>query len=289
LRNIILLWIIGAAPYGYLIVKDLVQEGNLAATLASAFFGRKWQGDVLNVSLSAKIIKENFMLAAYNFPSLNILLFIAGLYGLTQVPRGFGYAKILLVLLILYFIFAFRYTVPDRYVFFIPFYCLASILIGVGFNLLITKFRYKTLCWIVFILALLPIPIYIAAPLMAERVEFDLFTRKDVPYRNDYMWFLRPWKTGYNGAEKFAEEAFSKLESDAVVYADNTMVYPLLYMQQVEGRRPDVAIISDYAASEGVPLLSEKSITRWLSEAEVYSVSPLAGQKGTGMVWKLGD
>ncbi|MBW7991610.1 MAG: DUF2723 domain-containing protein [Planctomycetes bacterium] len=288
-RNIALMWIIGAAPYGYLIVKDIIQGGSFTATAASAFFGKNWLGNVLNVSLSGGLIKENMLLMAYNFPTPNIILFFAGIYGLTKVPHGFGFAKVLLALLILYFIFAFRYTVPDRYAFFIPFYYLVSVLIGVGFDLLITAFKYKTLCWIVVIFALLPIPIYIAVPFLAEKFEFNLSTRSDVPYRNDYTWFLRPWKLGYHGAERFAEEVFEKLEPEAVVYADNTMVYPLLYMQEVNGKRADIRIISEYTGSEGVPLLSERSIEQWLSEGDVYAVSPVAGHKGTGIVWKIAD
>ncbi len=288
-RNIALMWIIGAAPYGYLIVKDIIQGGSFTATAASAFFGDKWQGNVLNASLSGGLIKENLILIAYNFPTPNIILFFAGIYGLTKIPHGFGFAKVLLALLILYFIFAYRYTVPDRYAFFIPFYCLVSVLIGVGFDLLITMFKYKTLCWIVFIFALLPIPFYIAVPFIAEKLEFNLSTRADVPYRNDYTWFLQPWKVGYNGAERFAEEVLDKLRPEAVVYADNTMVYPFLYMQEVKEKRADVRIISEYAGSEGVPLLSERSIEQWLSEGDVYTVSPLAGHKGTGIVWKIAD
>jgi hypothetical protein len=100
---------------------------------------------------------------------------------------------------------------------------------------------------------------------------------------------LQPWKAGYSGAEKFADEVFEKLEPEAVVYADNTMVYPLLYMQEVKGKRKDIRIISKYASSEGVPLLSEKSKEQWLSEGDVYAVSPIGGRRGNGVVWKIVD
>jgi hypothetical protein len=155
--------------------------------------------------------------------------------------------------------------------------------------LLITIFKYKTLCWIVFIFAVLPIPIYIAVPFLAEKLEYNLSTRADVPYRNDYTWFLQPWKLGYRGAERFAEEVFEKLDPEAVVYADNTMVYPLLYRQQVTVKRVDIRIISEYVGSQGIPPMSERSIEQWLSEGVVYTVSPLAGQKGTGIIWKIAD
>ncbi len=284
---IVLLWAIGTAPYGYLILKNIIQTGSFAATLASALFGKTWQADVLNVGLTARLVKENLIFLAYNFPTPNIIFFFAGLYGLKKVSPGNGFVKVLLALLILFFVFAFRYTVPDRYAFFIPFYCLASVLIGVGFDLLITGPKRKILCWIVFLFALLPIPTYIIAPAIAEKAGFDISTRADVPYRDDYIWFLQPWKAGYSGAEKFADEVFEKLELEAVVYADNTMVYPLLYMQEVKGKKADVRIISEYAGSEGVPLLSEKSIEQWLLEGDVYAVSPVAGGKRRGIVWKI--
>ena len=286
---IVLLWIIGAAPYGYLVGKNIIQSGSFTATVASAFFGKSWQGNVLNVSLSAGLIKENLIFFAYNFPTPNVIFFFAGLYGLTKVPRGHGFAKVLPALLILFFVFAFRYTVPDRYAFFIPFYCLASALIGVGVNLLIAQYNSKILCLVILILSLLPIPTYIVAPTIAQKQRFNLSTRVDVPRRNDYVWFLQPWKAGYSGAEKFAEEVFEKLGPDAVVYADNTMVYPLLYMQEVKGKGVDIKIISEYSSGEGLPLLSGKSIEQWLSEGDVYAVSPIAGHRGSGVVWKITD
>jgi hypothetical protein len=276
---IVALWIVGAAPYEYLITKNIVQTGELSATLASALFGKSWQADVLNTSLSTRLIKENLIFMAYNFPTPNVIFFFAGLYGLKKLSPARGFANILLALLILFFVFAFRYTVPDRYAFFIPFYCLASILIGVGFNSLVAVPGRKILCWAVVIIA----------PVLAEKVGFNISTRADVPYRNDYTWFLQPWRTGYRGAEKFADEVFAKLEPDAVVYADNTMVYPLLYTQEVKGKRADIRIISKYASSEGLPVLSEKSTEQWLSEGDVYSVSPVAGHKGQGIVWKIAD
>jgi hypothetical protein len=82
---------------------------------------------------------------------------------------------------------------------------------------------------------------------------------------------------------------FEKLNPEAVVYADNTMVYSLLYRQEVMGKRADIRIISEYAGSQGVPLLSERSIEQWLSEGDVYAVSPIDGHKGTEIVWKIAD
>lgn len=285
------LWIVGALPYEYLIIKNIFQTGDLYATLSSAAFGNAWQEDVLNASLSSKIVKENLILMAYNFPTLNIIFFFTGLYGLKKISPARSFSNILLALLILFLVFAFRYTVADRYAFFIPFYCLVSILIGVGFNSLISRFNNNILRGVVLVLALLPIPAYIIAPAVAEKMGFSLSTRANVPYRNDYTWFLRPWRIGYTGAERFAEEALDNVEAGAVIYADNTTVYPLLYMQQVRGKRKDVKIISSIVSSENIPLLNEKSIEDWLSEGAFYAVSPIPGYKfeRRGVLWKLSE
>ncbi len=297
---IIALWVIGAAPYEYLIIKNIIQTGDFTATLASAFFGKSWYGAVLDTHLTAKIVKENLIFLAYNFPTPNIVLFFAGLYGLKKISPSRSFRNILLALLTLFFVFAFRYTVPDRYAFFIPFYCLVSILIGVGFNLLVTQPNRKILCRIVFILALLPIPTYIIAPVVAEKTQFKLPTKRSIPYRNDYIWFLRPWRTGYHGPGKFANEALDAVEDEAIIYADGTTVYPLLYIQEIEGKRRDVTIVSGHGSVNNLKEYNEDVIDKVLTERAVYVVSPVPGYcpqflleryefKQAGVLWKVVD
>lgn len=297
---IVALWVIGAAPYEYLIIKNIIQTDDFTGTVASALFGNSWRGAVFNISLSTKLVGENLIFMAYNFPTPNIIFFFAGLYGLKKVSPSRSFTNILLALLILFFVFAFRYTVPDRYAFFIPFYCLVSILIGVGFNLLVTQFNRKILCRIVFILALLPIPAYITAPVIAQKIQFNLSTKREIPYRNDYIWFLRPWKTGCYGAEKFANEALDAVEDKAIIYADGTTVYALLYIQEIEGKRRDATIVSGHGSVNNLKEYSEDVIDKVLTERTVYVVSPLAGYcprflleryefEQAGVLWKVAN
>jgi len=285
------LWVIGAAPYEYLIINKYIQTGDCTATLASALFGNRWQSSVFNIGLSARLIKENLILLAYNFPTPNVIFFFAGLYGLKKVSPGpirdvslrasngasRGFKNILPALLALFFIFAFRYTVPDRYAFFIPFYCLACILIGVGIDFFISLPHQQILPYLIFILALLPIPTYIIAPAAAEKMQFGLATKRKVPYRNEYTWFLRPWRTGSDSPERFANEVAGSAENNAVIWADTTTAPPLLYVQQVKGRRGDIKIISGLINSEGSPEFNEKTIEKLLAERPVYVVSPIDG------------
>jgi hypothetical protein len=129
----------------------------------------------------------------------------------------------------------------------------------------------------VLVFSFLPVAVYAAAPSVAEKMRLDLGTRGDVPYRNDYEYFLQPWKTGYKGAERFAEEALDTVESDAVICADSTTVAPLLYVQEVKGKRPDVRIAYGTVSSRDAPEVNEETIRRLLEEVAVYVVSSKPG------------
>ena len=292
------LWIIGASPYEYLVIKKYIETGDFAATMSSAFFGERWRSSVFNMRLSARLIKENMIMTAYNFPTPNVLFFFAGFYGLKKVPSSRAFKNILLALSVLFFVFAFRYTVPDRYAFFIPFYCIACILIGVGFDFCIRQSHHRILPFLVFVLALLPIPVYLIAPIAAERLQFNLGTKREIPYRNEYRWFLRPWRRCSYGPERFANEVFETVDRNAVIRADTTTAAPLLYMQEVKGRRGDIKIISSLISSEGSPELNGDTIEKLLEERSVYVVSAIKGYcpdfllerysfEPAGIIWRV--
>lgn len=277
LTIIIFLWILGALLYEYLIVTNILQTSDIAGTLASAAFGERWQGAVLNTSLSARLVKENFLYILLNFPTPNILLFFTGCFGLLKMSTSRGFRNIIIALTVLFFLFAFRYAVPDRYAFFIPFYCLVSILTGFGAFVLWTQKNLKVRAFLVLLFCILPIGVYAALPSLAEQMQLNIGTRNDIPYRNDYEYFLQPWKTSYNGAEQFAEEALSSVEDGAVIYADNTTVGPLLYVQEVKGKHPNVKIFSRSINSKDAPKFNEQTIKQLLKSGQVYVVSNKPG------------
>jgi hypothetical protein len=271
------LWVLGALPYEYLILKNMVQSGDVLGTLASAAFGDRWQGDVLNTSLSWKLIRENLLLLALNFPTPNALLFFVGLVGLRRVGRTAGFRAIVLALLVLFLLFASRYTVADRYAFFLPFYCMVAVVIGVGVHELQSRLSHPAVPYAIAAFALLPIAVYAVAPPLAQRLNLSIETRHDIPYRNDYEYFLRPWRTGDRGAERFAREALATAEPNAILYADSTTVPPLLYGQEVRGLRPDVKIVAGLARSQGAPHVDEQTIAPLLEQYPVYVVSRQPG------------
>ncbi len=277
LAIIALLWIIGALPYEYLIIKNIIQTGDVTGTLASAAFGVRWKVAVLNAALSKEIIRENYLFILLNFPTPNLLLFFVGLFGLYKISPSRSYRNILLGLIVLFFIFAFRYNVPDRYAFFLPFYCMASIFVGLGAYLLKERVNRKVFAYLILLFCMLPVGVYAVVPAWAEKMRINLGTRNNVPYRNDYKYFLQPWKTGYRGAERFAEEALDVVENKAIVFADSSTVAPLLLIQEIKGKRPDVKVVSGVVSSEDAPSFNEHTIEQLLQGRAVYVVSQQPG------------
>ena len=273
---IILLWAIGVSPYGYLIIKNALSSGNVQTTLISATVSN-WQNSVLNTSISMKMIFENIIFILLNFPTPNFVLFFIGLWFLQKTRSDRSFVNILLGILILYFVFAFRYTVPDRYSFFVPFYCIAAIIIGLGANAILSRYNYKSAAAIILVFALLPVAVYYVLPDVAKKVYKPLGQRRQRPYRDEYVYFLQPWKTDYNGAKRFANEALNIVEENVVIYSDTTSVHPLLYVQEVKGRRSDVKIVSDYDMSKDVPVFAKDTIAELMKNSAVYVVSPIRG------------
>lgn len=278
------LWVLGALPYEYLIVKNMIHSGDIVGTLASAAFGSRWRGDVLNTSLSWRLLKEDLLFLVLNFPTPNALLFFVGLLGLRRLGPALGFRRVIVALLVLFFIFAARYTVADRFAFFLPFYCVVAVVIGLG--------AYEFVGWglphrapfggasptlLVAAFSLLPVVVYALLPALAQRLHLSMETRQDIPYRNDYEYFLRPWRTGDTGAERFARAALETAEPDAVICADSTTVPPLLYVQEVQGLRPDVKIVAGAARSQGAPRVDEQTLASLLGEHPVYVVSRRPG------------
>ena len=270
---VVLLCIVGALPYEILIARNMIQTGDIGGTLASAFFGQRWRGAVLNTSLSMRIVKENILYILFNFPTPNVLLLFAGCLAMFKMSLHKGLRNVLVGSIVLFFLFAFRYTVPDRYTFFIPFYCAASILIGLGAHFLQERVKWRVLAFLVLFFGLIPVGVYAAAPTLAEKMQINIGTRDDIPYRDDSEYFLRPWKTGYTGADRFADEALALVEENAVICADITTAAPLLLAREVKGLRPDVAIVSGTINSEDAPRFDAQSLGRLLKDRPIYVVS----------------
>jgi hypothetical protein len=219
--------------------------------------------------VTLKIIMENIIFILLNFPTVNFLFFFVGLWiARKKVQRSF--VIILISLLILHFIFAFRYTVPDRYEFFLSFYCLATIFLGFGVDVFIRRFNSKVLISLVIIFSLLPALVYNYTPDLARKEYKGLAERRQRPYRDEYDYFLKPWKTGYRGAERFATEGLEQVENNAVIWAYTTEAHAFLYQQEVKGLRPDVKIVSEFNNSRNIIPFNEENFDKIIDHSEFY-------------------
>ncbi|MFH1085066.1 MAG: DUF2723 domain-containing protein [Chloroflexota bacterium] len=102
-------------------------------------------------------------------------------------------------------------------------------------------------------LVIVPPVAYAALPRLLPAVGVTARTLgiREVPERPALAFFFTPWRRGDDGARRFAAAALTALPENAVLLADATIGQPLLYLQQVEGVRPDVRV-SDQAPAKQV-------------------------------------
>ena len=263
LVTILISWLVASYPYLDLIIQQILQSHDIGASIQSALFGSNWQDEALSLTITRRLFKTSLLYFILNFPTLNACLFLLPLiHMIRNKGNKDSFSIILWFLALLFYVFALRYDVPDRYMFFVPFYFIISMFIGIGAHILCQSSHFKQLKTVTIIFSLLPILAYAMVPSAAKQQKIHLNTRADVPYRNDYTFFLQPWKTGYHGAERFAREALTQADPNALICADMTTVCPLLLLQQQEDLRPDIQIAN--------PILGIK--INWQSSSQVDQI-----------------
>ena len=176
----------------------------------------------------------------YQFP-LSLPLALVGVVALWRRERALTLALMLLyganVLLML-----FRHhpamEVRDQYIFFLPSYVPVAILIGLGAAAATMRVKPALLGALV----AAPLVVYPVASATAGAIATRLAPARQLPGRDPVGYYLLPPKMGYDGARRFADAAFAALEPGAVVVSDWLPYQTLLYVQQVEGTRPDVQL-----------------------------------------------
>lgn len=278
----LLVWTAGFSLYGYFILQELMQTGDPVGTIKSVFFGRLWENTVLNTSMNLRIAVENIAFIGLNFPTPNFLLIPLGIVVMIRQRSHPAFTLIMLILSVMYFLFAFRYTVADRYAFFMPLYIFMAFFIGPGAAALLDWIQKKGISLraaviVLLLLAVLPVGVYAAAPVMARKLYPALAERRQRPYRDEYTYFLRPWKTGYDGAWRFCTESLEIAAPDGVIFADATVVHTLMFVQETQGRYPDVKIVSNFYHTPNAPDFNEQTFKALLDRYDIYVVSAERG------------
>jgi hypothetical protein len=102
-------------------------------------------------------------------------------------------------------------------------------------------------------LVLAPLLVYPLAARAAGAVATRLAPARQLPGRDPVVFYLFPGKGGYTGARVYGEATMEALAPEAAVVADWLPYQTLLYLQRVEGRRPDV-LLAQLNAGTGAQL-----------------------------------
>lgn len=224
------LWIAGASPYLALIADHYVRSGDLAQTLRSALFGgsasaRGWAADVLNVRPGARQLALAALTFGYCFPSLAPVAALAGLSRRTRGRRRL-FLWIITAQTLLVFAFVFRYSIKDLYTYFVPVCALTAVWVGVGLPALRRRLRplisRRTVHVAVALGGCLPVGVYLAFPKLAEARGWMRSQMRELPYRNAYTHFFRPWRMLDDSPERCAAAAIREAGEAGWILADST-------------------------------------------------------------------
>jgi hypothetical protein len=216
--------ILGALPYMVMIAARAAETGP-AEAVGSALFGRSWQGAVLGASARATAMGLGYV--AFNFPNLAIPLCATGLFSTKRLLRK-PMRYFLIYLLVIYFLFAVRYRVPDQFMFFLPFYAVVVVFAAAGAGRLSRGRSWAV--WrsaIAFTIVLTPV-FYHFAPDFVKAFRMPLPGRRDLPREHARYWLV-PWKHDEDSAGVFARQALEEAGGGGIIIADSTSYWPLLF------------------------------------------------------------
>lgn len=235
-------FVLGASPYWLMVVWQVRCGATWEEALRSALFGNSIiQDKVLNTEVDW--LRQVLRTAGYfglNFPTPLIVAAAAGAWVIWSRVELRWLGIILTALFCVNFAFAFRYRVPDQYVFFFTSYLVIPIAAAVAMRQWIHA--RPALRGVMLGLALLPIAVYEVLPTVVKRMGIDIGVGRDIPYRDTASFFLRPRKNGDAGAERYAREALLTAAPEGLLLADSAIRNPLIYVRDVLGVSPDVSI-----------------------------------------------
>lgn len=231
------LWVVGSLPYTGLALAVATESDDWGKTLSEALFGSGYGSNVLNLSLSGRILAVSFGAILYNFPNL---LLPAVVYGITrkgqkQIGVPTLARRALLAALILHAVFALRYNVVDQHTFFLPLYVLLSVFAGVGAAATLRwgAGRRRERVWGIAVLLLAATPlVYWVACSVARKYDLLSVARKHgllgnivhhKPYRDDYVYLLIPWSVVEDSAERMTSQAVDLAAPNGLIITEDSM------------------------------------------------------------------
>ncbi|HUU85643.1 MAG TPA: hypothetical protein VM243_19260 [Phycisphaerae bacterium] len=272
-------WVVGCVPLLLLAVAEYREANALAETARSIFLGRHAQ-DVLNTTISANLVLRLVAYVGLNFPTPLILLAVPGWWRLRRAGSS-GTWLFFTVAGATFLVFAARYSVPDQYTFLVHSYVFAALFAAVGLDWWLERYGSLPVRVVVVLLSIVGPVVYAAAPSLAARFAggSPSVVLRHIRYREPYRWFLTPWRTGYDGAERYAREVFALLPPEAVLFIDTTPRRPLEYLQQRDALRRDVRLVNPKYPQPwwDRPRIRVHNVGPYIEQGLVYSASDRPG------------
>jgi hypothetical protein len=267
-------WLVGCLPYEYLGYQSWRSGQSVGSVVHSMLFG-KYQSQVLNARLSARLLVSAVLVLGLNFPTPNLLLIPAGLgTGRTRLPDGLYH--ILLAATVLHLAFAMRYPVRDQYTFFIIPVLFLAVWLGLGAAWALER-GAPSLRAVLIAFALIPPVVYALVPrVRAAQRYVARITFPPIPYRDEATFFFHPWKTGYCGADRLVQEVFSGAPSGGIILADSTSSRPFVYSRRTNRMPAAWTVVEDLYSD--LPVEKKiRALARELQTRTVIIIRPYPG------------
>lgn len=238
-------WLIGSGLYLGMTIDMAVREGSLSNAISSALFARNWSGHVLGTIGESMHLKANLGLAALNFANFLLPLAVVGWIHLGKFLGRLG-ASAFAAITLIQFLFVARYLVPDQFTFLLPTLVMISFAAGIGIALLSQRgpaWRRLVLVLCCISLAFPPV-LYAAAPRIARVLGVQAARARPLPYRDEYCYWLVPWKCAEDSAFRFAMQALEYASrNNGIILPDTTTRSALLFVQRFYGIGSDVIVM----------------------------------------------
>jgi hypothetical protein len=286
--GIILFWAVGAGLLWYVMWIEYQRSGDMMGTILSAIYGR-WGNAVFNMEKMGVLIKKSVQFFVLNFPTPLVILAIPGIWLSFKRLDKKPIAGLLASITVLYMLFATRYNVPNQNFFFLPMYLLVSVYIGLGFAFVCEKSSAVMIIATGLLLITIP-PTYYAISKTAESRKVNLGNAFEIPYRNVYEYYLRPWQNGQTGPRRLLTDVFAALPQGAVLMVDSTPYSVFQCGQEVEGQRQDLQVIDSLELNDKIKAaIAEKKriftlydypqVAKWIEKKESIKGFPISGSE----------
>ncbi len=239
--------LVGASPLIGLAVDAWSRTGNLGHVLVELVAGR-FSANVFNTSVTMNTFVRVIGYTLYSFPTPLIFLGVLGFNPRRQTTTP-AFGVFFVVAFAVHFLFAVRYNVPDQNTFMIHTYVFAVVIAALGVDRFVESRSSRVITATLVLLASVAPIVYATVPelLRTRRPDFPLISRRSVPHRDRFDWFLKPWQCDNRGADEFAHEVLRDAPPNAVLVIDSTLSPPIYYVQSRDGLRHDVQIVGPTA------------------------------------------